>query len=134
MRPECQDFNILSVNDRSRFAGMEKSYCDYYGAGSASPDWKGPGWYRFTSPAGNKLAQSPTGYGKCGAHWTGWSNATLPANAGDSVNIKICFDADVGNAIDCYESNQGKVTNCGSFFVYYLVNVPRCNLRYCGSY
>ena len=35
---------------------------------------------------------------------------------------------------DCYTSTEGKMTNCGEYFVYYLENTPwKCELRYCAT-
>ena len=79
------------------------------------------------------MAVSPPGHDRCGAYRSGWSDSALPSKTGESVDIKICFDMDFGNARNCAESNEGKVTNCGLYFVYYLENVPTCTARYCGS-
>ena len=131
MRTECNIYNKLAEEDREANYASVNYYCDrsdrIY---NVSQDWKGAGWYRFQHPAGILLAQSPPGANHCGTVATGWSNSTLPDKPGDSVDIKICFQWS-GN--DCYESNEGKVTNCGSYFIYYLDNVPACDNRYCGS-
>ena len=140
-RPECDTYVTLDEADRrigtyKKFSSASEGYCDstVTKGATTSPRWKGAGWYRFQHPAGAKLAQSPPGFDYCGTSVTGWSNSTLPDKPGDSVDIKICFDdsKDNGNA-DCYRSNEGKVTNCGSYFVYYLESAPFCRLRYCGS-
>ena len=77
------------------------------------------------------MAVSPPGQDRCGAYRSGWSDSALPSKTGESVDIKICFDE--GSGRDCAESNEGKVTNCGAYFVYYLENVPTCTARYCAS-
>jgi hypothetical protein len=46
------------------------------------------------------------------------------------VNAKFCFDL-YGNT--CHWQSEGKITNCGNFFVYYLRDTPSCSLRYCGT-
>ena len=136
VRPECASYNILGEEDRSaRYTPLvyPDNYfnnCDKSGHRDISPDWKGPGWYRFQHPAGKILSQSPPGYAYCGTGFPGWSNSTLPDKPGDSVDIKICFYNVMGN---CFESKEGKTTNCGSYYVYYLDNTPHCTLRYCGS-
>ena len=135
MRPECVSYNILGEEDRrasnKKFLKIHENYCDdSSGRSYTSLDWKGPGWYRFQHPAGKILSQSFQGRSNCGTAANGWSNSTLPDTLGESVDIKICFDS---SNDDCYWSNKGKVTNCGSYFVYYLDKTPGCSFRYCGS-
>ncbi len=136
MIPQCSRYNVLGEdNRRSTYSGYKYYYCDSSDDSDISPNWKGAGWYRFQHPAGNKLAQSPPAKYNCGTYSTGWSNSTLPDKPGDSVDIKICFDysIDNGNADDCWRSNEGKVTNCGSYYVYYLENKFSLCFRYCGN-
>ena len=134
MIPQCTRYKIIDEEDRRSTIKGDISYCDSSkSSGDISPNWKGAGWYRFQHPAGNKLAQSPPGSWHCGTVRAGWSNSTLPDNPGDSVDIKICFVSDFFGKNDCYRSNRGKVTNCGSYYVYYLENTPHCNERYCGN-
>ena len=137
MRHQCTIYKNLSEEDRRpylrTYSQGKPPNCDSKTSKTRnviSPNWKGAGWYRFQHPAGNKLAQSPPGSGNSGTSFSVWSNSPLPDNPGDSVHIKICF---VFYAYDCYRSNRGKVTNCGSYYVYYLENTPHCNERYCGN-
>ena len=132
LEDECINYSILDENARSVRTAKGEKFCDkinYYNRG----DWRGTGWYRFKHPAGTRLAQSAPGQDHCGAYRAGWSNSALPDRNGESADIKICFDMDYGSANDCAVSNQGKVTNCGTYFVYYLENTPTCTARYCGS-
>ena len=49
--------------------------------------------------------------------------------------MKFCFDCYEGpnsGGISCSEPRQGKVTNCGDFYVYYLEKVG-CIRRYCAA-
>ena len=97
-----------------------------------SPEWVGPAWYRFTMPAGTRIPESSPGKLHCGSWATGWLSGVHPTSPGASNNnAKYCFDNGDGN--DCHWSTQGKVTNCGSYFVYYLENTPYCRLRYCAT-
>ena len=83
---------------------------------------------------GTRLAQFPPGSSRCGGWSAGWSNSRVPGKAGESVDIDICFDSDSGNVNDCRISTRGKMTNCGTYFVYYLDNVPSCRANYCASF
>ena len=105
-------------------------YCDKLDRSNVSPDWAGPAWYRFTMPAGTRIPESSPGKYHCGTLATGWLSGVHPTTPGASTNAKFCFAW--GNT-DCSYSNQGKVTNCGSYFVYYLENTPNCALRYCAT-
>ena len=132
MIPQCTRYKIIDEEDRRSTIKGDISYCDSSkSSGDISPNWKGAGWYRFQHPAGNKLAQSLPGYNHCGTSGGGWSDSTLPDKPGDSGDIKICFYGFLSGV--CSYSNEGKVTNCGSYYVYYLENTPRCNSRYCAT-
>ena len=123
------------LNDASRSVDHSGAvqgiyYCDKPDISNKSPDWAGPAWYRFTMPAGTRIPESSPGQYHCGTHATGWLSGVHPTSPGASRNVKFCF-AYGGN--DCNGSTQGKVTNCGSFFVYYLENTPGCRYRYCAT-
>ena len=112
-----------------------KLYCDstdkskYYISTLKSPGWVGPAWYRM--PAGTpRIPESSPGELHCGTYTTGWLSGVHPTTPGARSNVKYCFH-NGGN--DCYVSSQGKVTNCGNYFVYYLGNAPTCNARYCAT-
>ena len=113
-----------------------KFYCDTtdnseYGSYTLkSPGWVGPAWYRM--PAGTpRIPESSPGIYHCSTYATGWLSGIHPTTPGASSNVKYCF---THSSNDCHRSNQGKVTNCGSYFVYYLENAPECRLRYCATY
>ena len=79
-------------------------------------------------PAGTRVPESSPGTWHCGTGETGWLSGVHPTTPGASNNnAKFCFRN------DCKWSTQGKVTNCGSYFVYYLENVPLCRLGYCAT-
>ena len=120
------------LNDASRSVsyGHGNNYCDKLDSSYLSPGWKGPAWYRFSMPAGTRIPESSPGKYHCGTYVTGWLSGVHPTSPGASSNVKYCF---TGSSNDCYWSTQGKVTNCGSYFVYYLENTPTCDLRYCAT-
>ena len=120
------------LNDASRSVsyGHGNNYCDKLDSSYLSPGWKGPAWYRFSMPAGTRIPESSPGKYHCGTYVTGWLSGVHPTSPGASSNVKYCF---TGSSNDCRWSTQGKVTNCGSYFVYYLENTPTCDLRYCAT-
>ena len=81
-------------------------------------------------PAGTRIPESSPGSYHCGTYITGWLSGVHPTTPGASIDAKFCFQ---WGSNDCYEPTQGKVTNCGSYFVYYLENTPICQARYCAS-
>ena len=113
-----------------------KLYCDkhnlvgYSSNVLRSPGWVGPAWYRFTMPAGTHIPESSPGLNHCGTYATGWLSGVHPTTPGAKSNVKYCFTS---SSNDCYYSTQGKVTNCGSYFVYYLENAKGCADRYCAT-
>ena len=146
-RPECNSYTMLNDGSRgvdhgdgtyegSKVQGIH--YCDIekvpdrYSDTLTSPEWEGPAWYRFTMPAGTRIPESPPGLNHCGTYVTGWLSVVHPTSPGAfNNNAKFCFDD--GSSNDCKYSTQGKVTNCGSYFVYYLENAPACRFRYCAT-
>ena len=139
-RPECSSYTIL--DDSTRSVNFESSLvngkhrCDVTAADSdsdVSPGWRGPAWYRFTMPAGTRIPESSPGINPgyhCGTVAPGWLSGKHPTSTAESVEVKYCFDY---NGESCAESTEGKITNCGGFFVYYLENTPECALRYCAT-
>ena len=110
----------------------DKSMLDQYSDILQSPGWVGPAWYRFTMPAGTRIPESSPGHLHCGSWATGWLSGVHPTTPGASNNnAKFCFANTNDN--DCNRSTQGKVTNCGSYFVYYLENAKYCRDRYCAT-
>ena len=53
-----------------------------------------------------------------------------PTLAGGEVSSEVCFTRG-GDC--CKNSNNIKVKDCGSYFIYKLQKLPACHLRYCGT-
>ena len=128
----------MILSDGSRSANYNRSwfYCDGYHLfwlttpnkhDATSPDWSGSGWYRFLRPAGTRMSTSPTPKRRCLTQGTAWMRGAHPRSKGQTNNVTFCFNWDHS----CWRSVRGKVTNCGSFYVYFLPNVPQCHNRYC---
>ena len=70
---------ILTLDDAKRNVENDRGpyYCDKISTDrrfKASPDWKGPGWYRMKSPAGLQLSEEPVLPYHCSTSGTGWLN------------------------------------------------------------
>ena len=87
-------------------------------------------WYRFTGAAGTQMPTEPVPRLSCGTHAPGWLNGVHPAVIDGSVSRTVCF-ADFGN--ECRWKRTIAVVNCSSFYLYKLVPIGFCKLRYCGD-
>ena len=102
-------------------------------------EWKGNGWYRFTggsTGAGFRMPDESEvpALVRCGTGFTGYMDNTHPTNFLETKDVTYCFRGAGMTPNLCLYDTTGKVTNCGFFYVYYLVNVPNeCNLGYCGT-
>ena len=90
----------------------------------------GPGWFRFQGSAGTRLPTSCPPYNRCGTHAPAWLNGGHPTVADGQVSRQVCFH---WTSSCCDWSTNINVTNCGSYYLYYLSGTPACRLRYCGT-
>ena len=105
------------------------AYCDSKASPKKSPGWEGNQWYRMTVAAGTRIPEQAPGLNRCGTQGTGWLNGAHPTSKGDTVDdAEFCFDT---GDDDCEDTQQGKITNCGDYYVYYLKSAPYCNYGYC---
>ena len=128
---ECRTYNILNSLIRSTSNSVASSYCDYSLYHNPMPDWKGTSWYRFQSQTSSgKMPEQPIPTNRCGAHATGWLSTSHPSKTGESIQAIVCFNF-YGET--CKWQTDVTVTNCGSYFVYYLPDTNACSLAYCSS-
>jgi hypothetical protein len=85
------------------------------------------GWYRFTAVGNNMIPTTPPAQNVCNTSATGWMSGGLPAY-GQTNSVTACYNW-LSNT--CNWSNAMQVTNCGSYYVYFLNPSPACSLRYC---
>merc|ERR1711935_310775 len=130
----CDPQIYLELNDPSRsvFAGPGDQLCDSEDLDYTSPDWQGPGWYRFTSTEFSQLADYPPGSVNCGTIFTGWLDGDHPTLEEGEVTRRICFQEGTSFEYQCWQETEAGVVNCGEYFVYHLREPPRCYARYCG--
>jgi len=135
--PECNNYEVLDSPTRHRSNNVYSSG-NYYAdkitpcwdvtGGAKVGDWKGGNkWYRVTGRAGTKLTETSPGMKHCGANDAGWLSGGHPTTIGDTVQRTVFYEYG-GNPK--YQSNSIKITHCGSYFVYYLVE-NSCDNRYC---
>ncbi|KAL9960528.1 hypothetical protein ACROYT_G034000 [Oculina patagonica] len=118
----CKNYTVLSEADRAQVNTVRGDLCD----GSLLT-----GWYRFQGPAGDKMLDKCVPMYRCGAWYPGWLNGAHPTVNEGVVVRTACFHAGINMC--CATSNNIKVKNCSSYYVYELQQPWGCALRYCGN-
>jgi len=127
---ECSQYLTLDDSTRNVDYTATTDYCDKSSNSAKSPDWAGPGWYRFESPGGVMMPETPPPSGSCNTDNPAWLNGTHPQHIGQTTNNFVCF---VWYSLTCSNPTDIKVTKCSDFYVYYLPDTFYCNDRYCGT-
>jgi hypothetical protein len=102
-----------------------------YGIGALCDNTLTAGWYRFMGGAGRYLATSAVSRDTCATYYGGSYNGSLPLTAGTTTFGTLCLN---NNGYICYATWSGSligITNCSSYYVYYLLPITNCNARYC---
>jgi hypothetical protein len=84
-------------------------------------------WYRFYGSGGTQIVTSAPAYNRCGGTYSGWFSSTMPTS-GNTMIGTVCY---VSGTNICVYQNTILVTNCGSYYVYGLINSPALYARYC---
>ena len=129
---QCRSYKQLTSSKRRFDAPNSRSNvnCDKSGHSKQQEDWQGEGFYRIEGGAGTKLSENCSSYkyGNCGTHLGFHLMGGHPATPGQTVDRKAtnygCIDS---SNDDVYI----QVTNCGTYFVYNLKELRRCDLGYC---
>ena len=136
---ECSEYQVLDSNTRNnKYDDGENYFVDHLGIKGnpkkfpTSSDWKGAGWYRLLPPAGTVIPESSPGGNYCGAKVQGWVRGQHPVTPGQVTNTTICFHA---NDDECESQVDAMITNCDSYFVYFLPEAPVdwWSYGYCGA-
>ena len=117
---ECRRYTKLTDKTRKTTYVTRKKRCDKH---------LGPGWFRFQGRAGTKMPTKCLSMSRCGTYGTGWLRGTHPSVAEGAVDRTVCFRY----RSCCKFSVIIRVRNCGSYYVYHLINTPACTLGYCGT-
>ena len=67
---------------------------------------------------------------RCGTDWSGWLDGAHPTVGDGEVKRTVCFST---RLTGCKSKKDISVKNCGSYFIYELIQPPRCDLRYCSA-
>ena len=119
----CYNYRNLSEANRkiSYVTPQDSELCD-----NSLPE----GWYRFVGAAGTKMPTTRVPAYRCGTNWSGWLDGAHPTVEDDEVSRRVCFS---DRSTGCKSLTNILVKNCGSFFIYKLVQTSKCPLRYCGT-
>ncbi|CAF4081479.1 unnamed protein product [Adineta steineri] len=117
----AQCYSYTTMNDVTRLATAGSGSTTDYGLFSTGT------WVRFSGAGGTQITTSSPGLYRCTTYYSGWYSGSLPSS-GETVNGTVCYTY---SSSSCYYANIISVTNCGSFYVYDLVNPPVSNSRYC---
>ena len=88
-------------------------------------------WYRFISPAGDRMPEFNPGILHCGTYIPIWLNGDHPTSVGVKVDRIACATIPWKWPPGCGEWFNIKVINCGSFFLYQLKEPKYCTYAYC---
>ena len=117
----CTNYTVLNEADRAQGNAIE----DY------NEDWDlVTGWYRFEGAAGDRMPDKCVLVYRCGTLYPGWLNGSHPTVTEGVVTRAVCYS----HYRDCCRySNNIKVKNCSSYYVYELQRTPHWYSRYCGN-
>ena len=125
--PQCFNYLVLNEDTRNdRFQGIGDRYGNplYYYDRNAypnpSPNWKGSGYYRMNLPAGLYIPESNPGGNFCGTKFKCYLNGTHPEELFVEKNVN-------------FGRQEGSVTNCNGYYVYYLPDSASSSCRYCAT-
>ena len=119
----CKNYTVLSEADRAQGNVMQNSLrCDQLDLT--------PGWYRFQGAAGNQMPEKCVLTHRCGTRAPGWLFGAHPTVDEGVVIRTVCYHW--GDNC-CEASNNIKVKNCSSYYVYELQKPSGCYRRYCGN-
>jgi len=119
---ECYTQNFLDADNRrvSNGEGGGGEFCDCGSCNNA--DWKGDNWYRFDDDS--KMPENPVSGNACGSLYPIHLVGSHPTEVGQ-------VSATFNNYLEEY---HGFVTNCASYYVYYLTNTADyCDASYCAD-
>ncbi len=89
------------------------------------------GWYRISGSAGSQLVTNPVSSGGyCGQSYPAWFNGSFPTTTGTTISGVACVNV-AGSLCPASYSTTVFITNCGSYYVFYLSPFPYCTVRYC---
>jgi hypothetical protein len=119
--PQCYDYT--TINDPTRNVNEGRG-----NAADQSYFSSGPQWVRFEGEGGTQIPTSQVAMYRCGTNAAGWYSGAMPSVPSTTENGTVCFAWSGGS---CQYTHDIRVTNCGSYYVYYLSAPTSGGMRYC---
>ncbi|XP_032234755.1 uromodulin [Nematostella vectensis] len=119
--PECASYTTLSDASRNVNSPQTTKICD---SGLVKK------WYRLEGDAGTVIPSACPSKRICNTDATGWVSGMHPTVEEGIVTRKVCYH---WSTKCCNWSNDIRILNCGSYYIYELIRPPVCSLRYCGE-
>ena len=123
MLSSSQCYNYTTIDDPTRNINEGKG--DHADQSYFS---SGPQWIRFVGSGGTEIPTSRVPSYRCGTNAAGWYSGGMPTAPDTTTSGTVCFTWSSG---DCVYNNPIQVTNCGSYYVYYLSAPSTGGMRYC---
>ena len=133
---ECHNYEILDDARRHHSQDVSGSYiCDDF-SHSNKNNWKGSNFYRIMDPAGTQIREGcVAGDDACGAYGQGYiTSGTHPTLPNQRAKMTVSFK----NGAVCPPSSYWReveieAIHCGSYYIYYLLDLPGCSYAYCSE-
>lgn len=120
---QCSNYE-LQLNQYKRSSGYQLTGADV----AISDNFLSEGWYRFQSGAGNDMVTSAPSISMCGTIYPVWLDGSLPLQGEGTVERTACV---VGLNQPCQSMIPIRISNCGTYNVYYLRKTPLLASGYC---
>ena len=119
--PQCNSYTTINDPTRNENQGLGSLADQSYFS-------SGPRWVRFEGAGGTEIPTAPVPTSHCTTSATGWYSGVMPSSPDTTTSGTACFKWNQG---DCAFNNSIQVTNCGSYYVYYLSAPTTGGMRYC---
>jgi len=124
----CEDVDVCHWQNYQNLSDAERKH-DYVKQGGKC-DKTLDGWYRFQGAAGTKLVTTCPPMNRCDTSFPVWLSGGHPTVAEGEVSKKVCLRKFEKCCDDWFFI---QVKNCGSYYIYKLLNLEDCPARYCST-
>ena len=133
---ECHNYEILDDARRHYSQVVSGSWiCDDFSSSNKN-NWKGSNFYRIMEPAGTQIREGcVAGQNACGAYGQGYiTSGNHPTFPNQRTKMTVCFkNGAVCPPSSCYHEVEIEAIHCGSYYIYYLLDLDYCALAYCSE-
>ena len=131
---ECSNYEVLDDPRRHYSQDVIEPFLDDDVSELANKNnWKGRNFYRIMAPAGTKIKEGcVAGESACGGYGQGYITAgTHPAVENERAKLTVSFkNGAVCPPASFYLEVEIEVINCGTYYVYDLLDIPEPGSSY----